>query len=211
MTSVRSTNWAGYVDRGRRFSYVSGSWSVPRLTCASNDSVASFWVGIDGYHSKTVEQAGTMGYCHGGKVSYYTWWQMYPATKPAYVGSTVHPGDHITASVTVSGHSYTLKVVDATHSENSFTRHASCAVCQNASAEWIAERPRHAQTLYPLARFGHMTFLESKVGSGTVRGSIKKYVHDAVTMINGGGARLAQVSDLRRGGNRFVTTWLRGQ
>jgi hypothetical protein len=184
---------------------------VPKVTCGSNDSVASFWVGLDGYRSKTVEQAGTMGYCHGHKASYYTWWEMFPNTKVTYVGKSVHVGDHITASVSVSGNTYTLKVSDVTHPANSFTRHLNCSACRNASAEWIAERPGHDDGLYPLAKFGHQTFYESHVQAGRVGGTIKKFAHDAITMINRGGATLAQVSDPLRGGNRFIATWKRGQ
>jgi hypothetical protein len=211
MTNIRSTNWAGYVDHGRSFSYTRASWVVSPLTCSSDDSVASFWVGVDGYHSKTVEQAGTVGYCHGGKPTYYTWWEMFPTNDAQLVGSSVRAGDEITASVSVSGSKYTLRVIDSTHPANSFTKIATCSACRNASVEWIAERPRHQQGLYPLARFGHLTFMESRVGSNGVRGSVSKYLHDAVTMINHNGATLARVSGLQRGGNRFVATWLRGQ
>jgi hypothetical protein len=210
-TPVTSTNWAGYVEKGHTFNYVHATWTVPAVSCSKDDAVASFWVGIDGYGDKTVEQAGTLGFCHNGKVAYRTWWEMYPATGMRVVGSTVKPGDSIAATVTVSGDRYTLKVVDSTHPASSFTKKATCRTCRNASAEWIAERPVRSKGLFPLAKFGHLRFYESRLGFGRTRGYAGRYAHDSVTMTNRKGNTLAAVSGLRHDGKRFVTTWRREQ
>lgn len=52
------------------------------MTCPSHSAqYASFWVGIDGYSSGSVEQLGTHSDCVGkGRASYYAWWEMYPAS-----------------------------------------------------------------------------------------------------------------------------------
>jgi hypothetical protein len=207
--SVKTTNWAGYVDTGRVFNYVKATWTVPRVTCTADTSSASFWVGLDGYQSRTVQQAGTISYCRGGKASYYTWWELYPRNKIQLVGDSVRPGDHVTASVSVSGNRYTMHVVDSTTKGNTFTRHVTCVTCRNASAEWIAERVGRDRALMPLAKFGRMTFLSSRVGSRGTRGSISRFAHSSLIMVNRGGATLAKASSLQRGGNRFVATWLR--
>ena len=54
-----NSNWSGYAVTGARNSVsdVKGSWLVPAVhgTCGSTDQYASFWIGIDGYNSNTVE------------------------------------------------------------------------------------------------------------------------------------------------------------
>ncbi len=209
LASVKTTNWAGYVEKGHHFSVVKASWRQPKVSCASATATAAFWVGLDGYHSSSVEQAGSMGYCRRGKAYYYTWWEMYPSNKIQYVGKHVRAGDAITAVVIDNGNSYTLKVTDHTTAGNSFTRKITCRGCQSASAEWIAERTSGPAGLLPLAKFGRVTFSGAQVGVRASRGSIGKYAHDTVTMINHSGSTMASVSGLRAGGTRFDITWRR--
>lgn len=60
--------------------------------------------------------------CCRGAAYYYTWWEMYPANAIQVVGSTLHAGGSITASVVRIGTSYTLKVTDSSRSADSFPR-----------------------------------------------------------------------------------------
>lgn len=209
LSRVKSNNWAGYVDKVHVFSVVRTTWRQPRVICATTDSVAAFWVGLDGYTTPTVEQAGSLAYCHNGSPTYYTWWEMYPRNTVQLMHASVRPGDKITSSVVRNGTSYTLKVVDHTHPGNSFTRYTTCAACKGASAEWIAERVTGKDGLLPLARFGHVAFFASTVGVGTARGSINTYVHDSLTMVNSHGMTMASVTQLKKGGNLFGVTWHR--
>ena len=63
MTLQLSNNWSGYADdnsTGRTYSAVSATWTQPRITCtASEDELAGWWVGLDGFTTPTVEQDGT--------------------------------------------------------------------------------------------------------------------------------------------------------
>lgn len=208
-TPVKSHNWAGYVDRGHTFSVVRSTWKQPRVTCTSTDAIAAFWVGLDGYRSKTVEQDGTLAYCHNGKPTYYTWWEMYPRNNVQLVHAGVQPGDKVTSSVVRHGTKYTLKVVDHTHPGNSFKKITTCATCADSSAEWIAERVTGAHGFVPLAHYTKIAFFGNKVGVGKARGSIAKYAHDAITMVNAGGSLLAGVSPLQKNGKLFFSTWHR--
>ncbi|HUD36653.1 MAG TPA: G1 family glutamic endopeptidase [Streptosporangiaceae bacterium] len=140
-TQVESTNWSGYVVTGSGFTQVSGDWNEPTASCGSATSLAAFWIGIDGYSSPTVEQAGTLIECYGGTAYQYTWWEMYPTNDIQVVGDTVASGDAIVALITRKGTSYTLKITDSTHPANSFKTTQTCADCDNSSAEWIAEAP----------------------------------------------------------------------
>ena len=57
---VKSYNWAGYDATGRRFVSVRATWLQPPLQAVPSAlTYASFWVGLDGDGSSTVEQTGT--------------------------------------------------------------------------------------------------------------------------------------------------------
>lgn len=206
---VTSTNWSGYAatSSGGTYSKVSSKWKEPPVNCSSGDGIAVFWVGIDGYTSGTVEQDGTLAQCSGGSASYATWWEMYPSNSVQIVGTSVQPGDKIMSSVVRSGSSYTLKVVDKTHSANSFSLVQSCPSCQNSSAESIAERPSGGGGLFPLPNYGTITFAKDKATSSSASGSISQFPNDAITMINNSGQTLASVGDLLKNGSKFVDTW----
>src|SRR5580700_4003897 len=68
-TQVESTNWSGYAvttATGSTFTNVNGSWIVPTANCSSSGvqtAASSFWIGIDGFNSSTVEQIGTDSDC----------------------------------------------------------------------------------------------------------------------------------------------------
>jgi hypothetical protein len=130
-----------------------------------------FWAGLDGLTSSTVEQDGTLAQCFQGVAFYYTWWEMFPANNIQVVGSTVHPGDAITASVSFSPTTtFTLAVTDATTTANSFTTNQSCsaATCLRSSAEVIGERPSSSFGIYPLAQFATWTVKNVTVSPGTL-------------------------------------------
>jgi len=79
-----SDNWAGYAVTGAdgSVSNVQASWVIPSVACSAalddNSSYASFWTGIDGDGSNTVEQVGTDSDCNAGSPSYYAWYEFYP-------------------------------------------------------------------------------------------------------------------------------------
>ena len=113
ITNSTSTNWSGYAVTGSRFTSVSSSWTEPTATC-SGTAYSSFWVGLDGDTSNTVEQTGTDADCSGSTPQYYAWYEMYPKF-PVNLGFTVRPGDHLSASVTTNGSgSFTLTITDST-------------------------------------------------------------------------------------------------
>jgi hypothetical protein len=210
LTQVESTNWSGYADTGSSFSQVSGHWTEPSASCSgSRESLAAFWVGIDGYSSSSVEQDGTLIECYFGTAYQYSWWEMYPTNAIQVVGSSVAAGDSITASVVRSGTSYTLKVTDSTHSANSFTTTQGCSGCANTSAEWIAEAPSSSTGVLPLAHFSTWTDSSSTVQEGSTSGVISSFTDDEITMVDNSGAVKAQPGSLNSSGNGFSVTWER--
>ena len=206
LTQVQSTNWSGYADTSTTFTKATGNWTEPSVTCSSSqEQLAAFWVGIDGFTSGSVEQDGTLAECFRRSAFYFSWWEMYPTNSIQVVGSSVAPGDSISASVVRSGSSYTLKVTDSTHSANSFTTTQSCSSCANSSAEWIAEAPSSSSGVLPLANFHSWTLSGATVNSGV----ISSFTDDEITMIDSSGLVKAQPGALNGSGNGFSVTWMR--
>jgi hypothetical protein len=91
--------------------------------------------------------------CTNGVAGYFPWVEMYPAASD-YFTETVKPGDQITASVSVSGTTFTLAESDPTQGwTKTFTETGSD---QLSSAEAIVEDL--GSRIPPVADFGAVTF-----------------------------------------------------
>lgn len=200
-TALRSQNWSGYAAHGRTFRRVSASWVEPTGHCHGGRQFSSFWVGLDGFSSRTVEQTGSDVDCAGTSARYFAWYEMFPAF-PVNFGNRVRPGDHFTASVTHTGGSrYTLVIVDTTEGW-SHTIHKSLRAAKNSSAEVIAEAPSSNGGVLPLTDFGTVHFRDASVdGAAIGRARPAKIV-----MINHAGRRKDAVTALS-GGRNFGVTW----
>src|SRR5437763_595403 len=177
-----SSNWSGYAATGGGFTSVSASWTQPVATCGIGQTAASFWVGIDGDGSKTVEQIGTYANCTSANVpQYYAWFEMYP--NPAYKTSyPVVPGDTMSASVSVDRVGrFTLSITDATQHWTASTTQRSTSA-QFASAEVIAEDPSNSSGMVPLTNFGSVTFTGAKA-NGVVLDTLAP---DRIDMVSAG-------------------------
>jgi Peptidase A4 family len=202
-TNVTSSNWSGYAVHSGTYKSVSASWIEPTGKCSgtSGHDYASFWVGLDGYSTDSVEQTGTDTDCNGGTPVYYGWYEMFPQVSHK-VSDKVSPGDHMTASVTFSGtSSYTLKLTDTTKGWT-FTKHETSTKDKRGSAEVIIEAPSSGTGELPLADFGKANFTASKVDGSNI-GSLKP---TKITMVDGG-KQLDKISALS-GGTNFSGTWL---
>jgi hypothetical protein len=209
-----SFNWSGYADSTTTtgaFTAVSGSWAQPVTTCTPEQRLTAFWVGLDGFANSTVEQDGTLAYCFEGQPYYFTWWEMYPGGSVT-VGSTVRPGDLISASVKRSGTAYTLAVSDLLNPANSFSIVQDCPAltCEDQSAEWIAERPAFSIGITPLATFANWTLFDASRTANGVKGSIASGPNSsAIDIIDATETYpLDTVSGLSFGGTSFTAHWL---
>ncbi len=182
-----SSNWSGYAVPGSSVSYVAGSWVVPTVSPKTN-GYSAVWVGIDGYNSSTVEQIGTGEDVVNGQVSYYAWYEMYPAgsvtiTPAINAGNsfTVNPGDKITASVAYVGGSFVLTIKDTTESET-FTKTLTATGAAMSSAEWVVEAPSSNYGILPLANFGTVTFTNAYATIGGTTGPIDNWQSYSINM-----------------------------
>jgi hypothetical protein len=166
-----SGNWAGYVvgagsDGGSTsFKSVTGSWVQPTAKCSSSGSTYSaFWVGLGGADGKeALEQDGTEANCDAdGTAHYYAWYELVPKA-PVKVDLAVQPGDHMTATTSVSGHEVTESIVNHT-TGRSYTKTLTMSDPDVSTAEWVAEAPSQCQsgasncTALPLSNFGKVSF-----------------------------------------------------
>src|SRR5256714_5342231 len=181
ITNSTSTNWSGYAVTGSRFTSVSSSWTEPTATC-SGTAYSSFWVGLDGDTSNTVEQTGTDADCSGSTPQYYAWYEMYPKF-PVNLSQTVRPGDTMTASVTTDGRgNFTLTISDTTQRWTN-TTNARLKRAALASAEVIAEAPSSSGGVLPLANFGTVGFSNARANGALLTSSTPGI--DPITMQSG--------------------------
>jgi len=198
-----STNWSGYAVTGSNgaFSRVSASWTEPAATCSKGNQYASFWVGLDGYDSNSVEQTGTDSDCSGRTAEYYGWYEMYPAY-PVNFSNPVSPGDKISASVTFSGtQTYTLVLTDTTKGWTQ-TITQNQGGLDRSSAEVITEAPSSGSVL-PLANFGTINYTASS-DNGSSMGTQSPI---EIVMVNKKGADKDTTSAMTSAG-AFSNTWL---
>ena len=200
---IDSSSWAGYALTGAAGSYnmVAASWTVPTAKCVAGSQFASFWVGLDGYSSDSVEQTGIDVDCSGGTASYAGWYDLYPAA-PVYFSNTISPGDAMTASVVFSGTTtfkFTLQDVTAGWS-HAVTKNAAGE--ERSSAEVVTEGPGAAGVL---TDFGKITFTGCEVNSL----SLGDQDPTPITMVDGSGKVMVSTSAITAAG-KFVNTWLRG-
>jgi hypothetical protein len=200
ITNSTSTNWSGYAVTGSRFTSVSASWTQPTAKC-SGTAYSSFWVGLDGDTSNTVEQTGTDADCSGSTPQYYAWYEMYPKF-PVNLRGTVRPGDHLSASVTTDGSGrFTLTITDSTQGWTN-TTNARLKSAKLASAEVIAEAPSSSGGVLPLANFGTVSFSGAKANGSLLTSSTPHL--DPITMQSGSTVK-AQPSSISNGS--FSVAW----
>jgi hypothetical protein len=195
-----SSNWSGYAAINGTYTSVSANWTQPTASCTSQTTYSSFWVGLDGYNSNTVEQTGTSADCSGGVPSYYAWYEMYPKF-PVNLGLAVRPGDSMSASVTTSGNGrFTLHIHNNSNGGD-FVTTQNLKRARLASAEVIAEAPSGSGGVLPLTNFGTVNFSAATVNTQ----AIGSFNPDRIDMVSGGVTK-ASTSALS-GGTAFGVTW----
>jgi len=202
VTAATSENWSGYATSGTpgTFTQVSSSWTEPTVTCTANQTFSSFWVGLDGDGTSTVEQTGTEADCDNGTAAYSGWFEMFPAA-PVFYQNPVDPGDAMSASVVANGGgSFTLTLNDTTQGWTQTTNQTS-NTAQLGSAEIIAEAPSSEQGVLPLSDFGTVNFTDALVNTAAIGNASTT----EITMESAAGAAEATPSALTDGDAFSVT------
>jgi peptidase A4-like protein len=219
-----SANWSGYIDTNHAsqgdFRNIAATWHVPEIvsgdcshgTFATGAGLVSFWVGLDGSGSNTVEQAGTTSECYEGSAYYFDWYEMYPDGSVAV--ASVNPGDQISAYVDYTGKYYLLALIDNTQTAASFSELEACpsgSACDNYSAEAVAESPsgcvpgsgqtcrsQDGYSFFLMPDFNYVSFYAISDATYDYGGSLATGDFGPVndTMTNSGNITLAKVTTL---------------
>ena len=201
--AAKSTNWSGYALHSGTYRSVTATWIVPKPKCTSGTKYAAFWVGLDGYASNSVEQAGTDSDCGGTTAHYYGWYEMFPAA-PVTFTTKVRPGNEMSASVTFSG-TDTYKLVLENKSRGwtkVITKNE--AGLSRSSAEVITEAPSSTSGVLPLADFVKISYSAAEVNGK----SLGKEGPTRIVMINSSGRNKDTTSEITSSG-AFGNTWYR--
>ena len=218
--NATSGNWSGAVDfsaRGRPYRWVAGQWTVPNPHAPGSGAFyASEWVGIDGWNSPDVLQAGTETQITQvlwfDITNVYTWWEWFPAGEVAITNLGVSPGDVMYCLICVnSTTSATVYFTNqSTNVGTSFTITApSGTTLAGNCAEWIVERPTVGGSTASLTDYDVEYFDECQagwVGGGSI-GLDDLSAATSVTMTGGGGASLS-VPTIENS-HLMKVTWLR--
>ncbi len=167
-----STNWSGYVLLNSQtsltsasFYYLIADYVVPVAeqafgACTGSYDYSSSWIGIDGYNSSDVLQAGTEAdaYCSGTtKATYYAaWYEWYPLGEVRIGSFPVSPGDDMFVEVwstsATAGHAYIVNY-NTNQSVNLAFSAPSGTTLKGNSAEWVVERPSVGGSLATLTNY----------------------------------------------------------
>ncbi len=221
ITNVLSMNWSGYAIAGPPGSVtdVKGSWIVPAIvgSCTSVDQHSSFWVGIDGLNSPTVEQTGTESACINGVATYFAWYEFFPKAARLIHPMTIHPGDVMSAEVRFAKDKFNVTLTDVTTGD-SVSKSRKVDSAQLSSAEWIAEAPSSKTGILPLADFGTVQFGQDYTGVpgtdyatvGGTSGSIGSFgsLVEAITMVGPIPLIKANPSSLSLDKTSFTVQWV---
>lgn len=203
-------NWSGYVATSGPYSSVSASWIQPAMDCAETAyGASSFWVGLDGWGSTTVEQAGTEARCTRGVAEFVAWSEMFPKAASRFPTAKypVSEGDALAASVAaLGGGKFKLILRDETKGwSRTLTKKASkSAPAELRSAEVIAEAPSLGGEPESLADFGTVGFGGATVDGQTLTTSLPGV--EPLTMVSKAGGVTEAVPSPISGG-AFTDTW----
>jgi hypothetical protein len=184
--AAQSNNWFGYnqgtlEQNGKLFNSITGDWTVPTASQhkAGEDESSSDWIGIGGgcldaactAGDNTLIQTGTEQDVTGGTASYSAWWELVPVPSISISGITVHPGDHMHASIAEvvnDADLWTIQLQDVTTGQSFSTTVPYPST--HATAEWIEETPLTFGTSGAgLAALPNLT--NTPFTSGTVNGA----------------------------------------
>ena len=202
-----SSNWSGYAAFGREsepttFTQVEGNWVQPEAACTLNGrqvALAAFWIGLDGFDNKTVEQIGTDADCQGKQPVYYAWYELYPE-RPFLIPIKAEPGNEFHAVVTQSS----LFIRNESTGEEETVEYEPGSL-EFSSAEWIAEKPFSRFT-----DFGEVQFSGASASDGVQTGPISSWDNESITLAQSSGNHLKKVfatpGELDSSGSEFTIT-----
>jgi hypothetical protein len=163
-----SSNWSGYAKSGT-YTRVTGKWVVPGVAHSTKPTYSSAWVGIDGFTNGNLIQTGTESDYYNGSAHYAAWWEILPAPETVIPSITVHPGDHMSATISKgSGSSWTISITNTSTGKSFSTQKAYTG--PGTSAEWIEEAPSVGGRIATLAHYTSPDTFDPETANGASPG-----------------------------------------
>jgi hypothetical protein len=197
--NATSTNWSGsavFAASGDSFKWVEGEWTVADPSDPKGGKTSyysSSWVGIDGWGSPDVLQAGTESSLVNGTKKVYAWWEWYPDFEVAIANFPVSAGDTMfclicatsstTASIWLTNDSTDQQVSFAVTAPAGTVLHGNCA-------EWIVETPTVGGSPTTLPDYGVVYFDDAQAMANTA-GWVGGNTGTPITLINSAGTALS--------------------
>ena len=201
VSNATSNNWSGAADfspAGKPYGFVGGQWTVPSPNTRTDGAYyASEWVGIDGWNSNDVLQAGTetqitkILFITAEQV--YAWWEWFPAGEVKINNLPVSAGDVmyclICADTTSHATVYFSNQSEGVGTRFEITPPRGTTLTGNV-AEWIVERPTVGGAVANLTDYAACYFDECIAGGA---GNIDNLGGASlITMTGTGGATLSE-------------------
>lgn len=200
----RSTDWSGYTALRGRFTAVSGRLQVPQPAAnLRSPGAVSSWVGIGGWRSRDLIQAGVDATVGRGEVSYEVWWEALPAASRE-VALRASPGDWLHVDIReVAADTWQVSIVNGAQQWHRIVRYRS----SHSSAEWIAEQPfTSTGRQLPLARGVTLPFQNGAATVYSGAATIAQLGPTRTILVSRGGAVQADPSPLGPDGASFSVT-----
>ncbi|MDB5237653.1 MAG: Peptidase family [Parcubacteria group bacterium] len=202
-----SNNWSGYVATGSTYTGVNGSWVVPAASAVSGTALSAdaAWVGIGGFQTHDLIQAGTEAEVQNGSVIYQAWYEVLPAGQ-VQVPLKIHAGD----SVTVTLNEKTPGIWHLVFMNNTTRQGYQTSIAyasSHTSVEWIEEMPvgefGNTETYVPLDQFGTIQFTNAYAMTDTGTQTLASSAVQPMTMMNSNRVALATPSGIGSDGQSF--------
>lgn len=188
-----SPTWGGWLLKGSsQYGEVSGTYVEPNAgpggTCNQAIEAETPWLGMGGWNTNTLAQAGTDAYEPPSMnvAKGEAWWEFYPTNYQQYLNFAANPGNKVYVDVTYTGiaaidcvnlgtkYGFQAYVEDTTTGASNAAVDCTNTAPDSSTAEWIDERPgincttvNNCTTAY-LAPFGKTSWSGAQVYDNTL-------------------------------------------
>lgn len=203
--------WSGYAVTSGGYNWTSAGWNVSCYSGTSSSQRTIEWVGIGGYNSNDLWQAGTeTDHAEG----YRLWYEAASSltSNLIYAGPAVACGNSIWVEVDYNYSVSRKAYLDMeNYSNGQYWATTKSFQPSNNSAEWIVERPSCPTGNYAYAPFTNVNWTDAVAASTSyyndVPFSITSFAYSKLNPYQDG-VELSSNSAPSSGGNAFTTTYL---
>lgn len=203
-----SPNWVGYTFSVQGVTGIRAEWSEPFVIPAKQRSAEVVWVGVGGFNSPAIMQAGTIAYFVGRYGDENAWYERFPLDKHTVPGLRVFSQDVIDCVLTRQPGSQTRWRIwikeTATGAVWTRTVQFDAGV---QLPDFIVEDPARGRggALETMAHWGSVTFRHMAIRVGGAWVAPGHFSSIRIDMAQGG-RTIAAAGRLQAGGSSFTAT-----